>query len=339
MKTCYVAAEIPKVYRFVWTGRSFPKMYALAIDSVLAADPEARVVVHCFGERPSSIDFDRATGTPRVTVDRIEPARIFGELPPHLQRVSAIYESLPPSAAARSNLLRYALLYLHGGIYLDFDTITLRPLADLVDGPCFVGVERVWSLDERRVAGESGVLRSPAALLWLSIWVIKRVDSTVFHGRLRLAERTRRSNSRLTHLQANNAVIGAAPRAEFLDRLLRSAHSVNPEVRYSTGPTLIDRVRRTSPHLVEVLPPDYFYGVEPAESFRYFLDRTLRLHPNSAVVHYVGSNSRRFLERSLLPRKSLIAKLSAAVSAVDTRLVQVADHSVPLNTESKSGAR
>ena len=313
-KTVGVEAGIPNTYRFVWSGRSFPKLYALAIDSVLVADPAARVVIHCFGEAPASAHFLRATCDPRVTVERVEPTEIFNALPAHLRRVADIYESLPTSAAsAQSNLLRYALLYLHGGVYLDFDTVTVRPLNNLTDGACFIGAERVWSLDERRVAGEFRVVRSPAGLCWLVIWVLKWLDAALFDGRLRLASRTRRLNARFTKLQANNAVIGAAPQAEFLDRLLRSAHSADPKIRYSTGPTLIDRVARTSPHLVDVLPPEYFYGVEPAESFRFFLDHTLKLHPDAALIHYVGSNSSRFLNKRKIPARSLIAQLAASV--------------------------
>jgi hypothetical protein len=171
----------------------------------------------------------------------------------------------------------------------------------------------VWSLDERRVAGEFRVVRSPAGLCWLAIWVLKWLDAALFGGRLRLASRTRRLNARFTKLQANNAVIGAPPRAEFLDRLLRSAHSADPKIRYSTGPTLIDRVARTSPHLVDVLPPEYFYGVEPAESFRFFRDRKLKLHPDTALIHYVGSNSSRFLNKGKIPASSLISQLAASV--------------------------
>lgn len=308
------------MYRFVWSGRDFPRLYAMAVESVFMADPEARVVVHCFGPRPTAFAFARMSCDPRVTVEDCEPARIFGALPAHLRRVSVVYESLPTSAlSARSNLLRYAILYLHGGIYLDFDTVTLEPLDTLVDADCFIGEERVWSLDEPRVAGDDSVVRTPKGLLWLAIWATKRLDSAMFAGRLRMAQRTARLNTHLTHLQANNAVIGAAPGAEFLDRLLRNAHAANPHVRYSTGPTLVAQVARTSPHLVEVLPPEYFYGVEPAESYRYFLDRTLQLDPRTAVVHYVGSNSRRFLKRHRAPRHSVIAVLTDLVSRTNAR--------------------
>ena len=330
-----VGSRIPKVYRFVWSGKDFPSLYGSAIESVFAADPDARIVVHCFGTRPESSVFDHAVSDSRVEVQDCEPSRLFGALPPHLRRVSVVYDALPPGAmSARSNLLRYALLYLHGGVYLDFDTITIKPLDDLVKADCFVGNERVWSLDEPRVAGDRAVLRTPRALAWLGIWFVKRLDAAVFSGRLRLADRTARLNERFTHLQPNNAVIGAAPRAEFLDRLLRAAHTVNPLVRYSTGPTLIAKVARSSPHLVTVLPTDVFYGVEPAESYRYFSDRTLRLHPQTAVIHYVGSNSKRFLKLAEAPRRSLIGRLVELVH--DTNVVATAESTAPGSSRSST---
>lgn len=312
-----VSSAIPNVYRFLWSGSWFPRLYAVAISSVLAVDPNARVVVHCFGRRPASEAFDVATTDDRVRVVDTNPEAVFAELPAHLRRVGEVYRSLPPTAAsARSNLLRYAILFLEGGFYVDFDTITLRPLGGLTDAPCFIGNERVWSLDERRVAGDRRVVRSAAGLAWLAIWVAKRADAAVFRGRLHLSRRTARLNRRFTTLQPNNAVIGAAAGSEFLDRVLRGTLAANPFVRYSTGPTLIARVARTSPHLVTVLSPEYFYQVEPAESFRYFTDVTLTLHPDAAVVHYVGSNSGRFLSNDTIPRRSVVARLTHGLDNV-----------------------
>jgi len=306
-----VVYDIPRVYRFLWSGREFPDLYGVALTSVLTVDPEARVVVHSFGARPQSRIFDLATADERVEVFDTDPASVFGALPAHLRRVADVYKSLPQSAdSARSNLLRYAILYNHGGVYLDFDTITLRPVHDLADAPCVIGAERVWSLDEVRVAGDNRVVRSPAGLAWLAIWAAKRADAAVFAGRLRIARRTARLNRRFTTVQPNNAVIAAVQGAEFLDRLLRAAHGANPMVRYSTGPTLVSRVAHSSPHLVTVLDPDFFYQVEPAESFRYFTDATLRLHPNAAIIHYVGSNSRRFLGRQSLSERSILGRVS-----------------------------
>jgi len=311
--------EIPRVYRFLWSGREFPALYGSAITSVFAVDPHARVVVHCFGERPRSRTFAKVTADPRVEVLETRPEAVFGALPAHLRRVADVYRSLPPSAAsARSNLLRYAVLYNHGGIYLDFDTITLRPLHELADTPCVIGSERVWSLDEPRVAGNTRVVASVSGVAWLLIWAAKRADSAVFRGRLRVAQRTARLNERFTTVQPNNAVIAAVPGAEFLDRLMRSAHGANPMIRYSTGPTLVSRIARTSPHLVTVLDPSFFYQVEPAESFRYFSDSTLRLHPNASVIHYVGSNSRRFLARRSLSQRSILGRISRLLDNVDT---------------------
>lgn len=311
-----MSSPIPNVYRFLWSGADFPGLYATAITSVLAVDPGARVTVHCFGGRPRSAEFDLATDDPRVEVIDTEPTVVFAKLPAHLSRVTDSYRVLPASAAsARSNLLRYAILYLDGGYYLDFDTITLRPLRSVSEAQCFIGAERVWTLDEPRVAGDKRVLRSMGALGWLGIWLVKRTDAAVFRGRMRSAARTARFNRRFTTVQPNNAVIGAAPGAEFLDRVLRGVSGANPFVRYSTGPTLVARVARTSPHLVQVLPPDVFYQVEPAESFRYFTDATLRLHPAAAVIHYVGSNSGRFLSRRRVPRHSLIARVTHLLDA------------------------
>lgn len=328
-----MSSQIPNIYRFLWSGANFPRLYSAALTSVLKVDLDARVTVYCFGDRPCSGDFTQATVDPRIDVVDIEPAAVFAKLPPHLRRVADAYHALPPTAAsARSNLLRYAILYLEGGYYLDFDTITLRPLTDVSDAECFIGAERVWTLDEPRVAGDKRVLRSLDALAWLGIWVIKRIDSGAFRGKLRMATRTARFNHRFTVVQANNAVIGAVPGAEFLDRVLRGVLGADPYIRYSTGPTLVARVARTSPHLVDVLQPAVFYQVEPAESFRYFSDATLRLHPAAAVIHYVGSNSARFLTRDSVPRHSLISRVTKLLDSTQPSQLASSHFETPTST-------
>lgn len=309
-------SEIPNVYHLLWSGKSFPDIYGAAIDSILNVDESARVVVHCFGDLPQSGTFDRAVFDPRADVRVTDPEAVFAQLPAHLRRVADTYRSLPMTAtSARSNILRYAILYLHGGIYVDFDTITLQPLVDLAKGDCFIGTERVWALDEPRVAGNWKVSVSPAGLGWLAIWCAKRLDSRIFRGRLRLAAATAPVNRRFTVVQPNNAVIGCTQGAEFLDRVLRAVHNADPIVRYATGPTLVARVARTSPHLVTTLPVDVCYQVEPAESFRYFEDCTLRVRTEAAIIHYVGSNSSRYLRHGHRLRRSVMSSTLAWVKA------------------------
>jgi hypothetical protein len=56
----------------------------------------------------------------------------------------AIYRALD-NPTVRADVLRVAILYLHGGVYLDLDTVTRASLLPLLGAPQFVGCELiVW---------------------------------------------------------------------------------------------------------------------------------------------------------------------------------------------------
>lgn len=284
---------VPQRYLMVWSGATFPYPCRLAAEAVLAAAPEAELEVHLLGEPPASEHFtglfaDRA-GDGRLSLHHIDPDRLFT---PALHR---LFHRIPASAlSAQSNLLRLALLHQRGGIYLDFDTLLLRPLHDLGQH-AFVAREWVWRHDRTRVEHGFRPATLPGAAGWGVAWALKRADSAAFAGRLRLSRRLRRIDRRFHTLQANNAVIGASAGSEFTERLLSDSRWADPRVRYALGPALVEDTARAAPHTVTVVPADVLYAVPPGESYRFFDDRTLRLPAASRLVHYVSSNHRELI--------------------------------------------
>ena len=143
--------RIPDRIVFVWLGRSLPDVALVAIWSARAANPGAEVVVlHDGLEGPAE---------PGVTFEPVTDA-IFDAIPAG-DAAARLYRTLP-SPTARSNLLRLAALYHHGGIYLDTDTITIRDLAPLRRLRGFCGAEHVacpgttWRSRSRRRNPRSG---------------------------------------------------------------------------------------------------------------------------------------------------------------------------------------
>lgn len=71
---------------------------------------------------------------------------------PELQNQD-LYDRAPELAPGfvgqlRADIVRYELLYLHGGVYVDTDMEALRPIDELLDGvECFLGweVENTWA--------------------------------------------------------------------------------------------------------------------------------------------------------------------------------------------------
>ncbi|MEI8287755.1 MAG: glycosyltransferase, partial [Actinomycetes bacterium] len=95
--------------------------------------------------------------------------------------------------------------------------------------------------------------------------------------------------------QPNNAVMGAVTKSPFIRELLLACLDTDFTVRYATGPTLVSQVAAHFPHLVSVLPVNYFYSVAPGESFRFFSDQTLTLPTETYLIHYAASNHKKLI--------------------------------------------
>jgi len=273
----------------IWSGPSLPYPAVLSLASALAADPEAEVELHLLGDTQRTPELLRLASDPRCSIHQIDLATLL--TPP----VRRLFDAIPAGAhAARSNVLRVALLHRRGGVYLDLDTFVLRPLHDLAPG-AFAGLERVWQYDRDRVEGRLRMRHWPATAGWGVAWAVKRADAKVLRGRARLADRLRFVDGLFHTEQMNNAVIGAPAGSDLTAAMLERAVRCNPTVRYALGPALLHDTLAAQPRLATILPPEVFYAIPPGESHRFFEDRTLQLGPSAAVVHYVNSNHRALL--------------------------------------------
>lgn len=284
----------PLRLHFVWTGARFPYFARLAVESALVAMPNARIDLDVVGALPRSDHFAAVARHERVRVERWTPGELFADCPGDSAPYHELLARLPDSPAATSNLARLAILFARGGVYLDTDVIVLRGLHDPDEHGAYVGVERVWKQNRHRVAHGLGVAGTIRALPWAARWAACRLDLSLSHGRLGLADRLPSSGH--TRFQVNNAVIGAPARSEFVAAALEQALHVDPTVRFALGPSLLDDVVSAFPRLVTVVPPSRFYAVPPGDSHRFFEDHTLELPVDAQVMHYVASNHRRLLD-------------------------------------------
>ena len=287
---------IPNQYFYIWTGSSFPYLNLLAVKSLLLADDSATAVVYIVGPEPQNDNFENLRALERVSIVGIEPEAVFSQLPTDIKSAGTIFHKIPESSAsARSNILRYALLYLNGGVYLDFDTVVTQPLSDLAGHQCFIGEENVWAGNGDLVAGKWWVCLYPRNLFWLTSWLLRRADSAWFSGKLHIARALEKTDAIWSKKQPNNAVMGAVATSPFIRELLLACLDADFTVRYATGPTLVTQVAANFPHLVSVLPVNYFYSVAPGESFRFFADQTLTLPSEAYLIHYAASNHKKLI--------------------------------------------
>lgn len=290
--------RVPNRLHFVWFGRHLPGFAAIAAHSAQAHNPQARVVLWhdsqlepCqrterlarLGVQRQVLDFDELLGQARD--------RAGSESRQALDTLGRIWRTLD-APAARSNVVRLLILFAQGGIYLDTDTLTLRPLDRLREQPAFCGLEHLlWSkrrLDKRRLYFWT---LGPALseLRRLSSW--HPGGHALNRGLLRFYDQA-----------ANNAVLGFSPQHPFLERAFQRIASL-PRAewtrRFRLGTHLLQELLASRPPgelEVHEYPPDHFYPLGPVISAHYFRRRrdaaqaTRELVPATThVIHWYAS--------------------------------------------------
>ena len=289
------ALPIPAVAHFIWFGASLPWVYRLAIRSAAIRGGFERVVLHHEPALRDSADVDELTAIVGVELRPLDPEAVL-EAAPNGGVLVDVYRSVT-WPAARANLMRAAILYAEGGVYLDTDTVTVRSFDMLRNDTAFCGEERVVY-----PAGVRGS-RDPEvrATAWLrgSVRAVLRTLPGGWRGFRRIEGWYPRA--------VNNAVLGAAPRHPFIEQLLRAMAQVPAEsrtVRFALGTHLLQRevARWRGPPEVAVHPPAVFYPLGPEISTHWFRTGTANLddviRPETRLVHWYAS----VRTRELVPR-------------------------------------
>lgn len=268
---------IPPLSHFVWIGRELSYVHQLAVASAARFGGFSQVLFHHLDELDGDWNFQEISRMAGVETRRLSPHGLLEAAGGPL--LVDCYRALT-RPAAQSNLLRVALLHETGGVYLDADTVTRQSFAPLLasDG-VFCGEERL--VFPVGASGWSARLR-PSALARVAVRdALRRVP-----GGFRLFRRVERHYP----ARANNAVLGAEPRAAFLGDLL-SRMSAFPaarrRVRYALGTHLLQTaVAEWGGAGLTLLPPPAFFPLGPEISEHWF-----RLRPRVDLSEVVSAET------------------------------------------------
>jgi hypothetical protein len=276
---------IPAVAHFVWIGRRVSFVHWIAAASAAKRGDFSDVVFHHLDSLEASAAAHRLAEENGVTLAKLDAIPLLEAVDP---RLVELYRELE-APAARSNVLRVALLMQRGGVYLDTDTVTLRSFQPLrARAGAFCGEERLVFPGSRRSFWASR-LAPPAIARVLLRDVCRRVPA---------GYRWFRHLAPYYPTAVNNAVLGAEPGHPFLLDLVERMLAVPPEerrVRFALGTHLLQRaVRESRCADLEVLPPDVFYPLGPEISEHWFKARAqVRLEdavrPETLLVHWYAS--------------------------------------------------
>jgi len=282
--------SIPARVHFCWIGARLPWAYVFAVLSAAERGGLPEVILNHTDALEDCAETRALTAAAGVTLRRIDPIACLTDAGNALGAgpgLALLYGRIA-SPVMRTDILRAAILFRQGGIYLDLDTITVASLAPLLDGQQFVGCEYiVWPHLVR-------MSRSPAR--WarsLALDLMRKTMRHVAHGwkGFRLIER-------LYYRGINNAVMGAEPNSALFARYLRAMLIVTPErlaEAYALGPDLLqDMVGAGPTDDLTVHDPQVFYPLPPEISEHWFRAcKTVRLDAvlsaETRVVHWYAS--------------------------------------------------
>lgn len=297
---------IPPRFHFIWMGKNFPFAYRLSVETCRRHHPEARIQIH-FADPPDNEHW-RALEKCAEMVE-LDEEDLLSALPASLSGIADIYRGIAAGyPAGRSNILRYLLLLKHGGVYLDCDTLTLRPFDSLLaDTLGFIGEETVFRSDDDRVAGKAGLELLPYGALFgmsygLSLTNVKWLGNLAPINALDKILRRGWSARKL-----NNAILGAMPGHPFFAAALDRIPQIDPAVRFALGPILMNETwEETQGVSMRRLPEEVFYFIPPSQTFRFFHGPAPHLPENALAVHWCNSNHKEFV-KTLTPEKVLAA--------------------------------
>lgn len=281
---------IPARAHFCWIGSSLPWAYVFAILSAAERSGLDEVVLHHTDVLEEGAELQALKTAPRVRLSRIDPIACVTEIGETLGvglELAAIYRRLQ-SPVAQADILRAAILFEQGGIYLDMDTITTNSFLPLLRVRQFVGCEYiVWP---------HFVRASWSPWLWsrsLILDVLRKPMRRIPHG-WKLFRRI----ERFYYRGINNAVMGSEAHAPLLADYLRAIASLpisQQTQAYALGPHLLQEViARYHRNDLEIHPPHVFYPLPPEISEHWFrfsseVKVSSVLSEDTRVVHWYAS--------------------------------------------------
>lgn len=278
---------IPSIAHFVWYGPRLPYLHALAIRSAATHGGFESVRLHHtdpLEELPHVRELHELQSFQLVPLD--DRALCEQAQGPALADLVTSLQS----PVARSNLVRTALVYRDGGVYLDMDTLTIRPFDEVRSrAPGFIGEEHIVFPGEV-VASWDPRVKAKAYLKTTVRDLYRRLP----HG-YRYFPRIERHY----HRAVNGAVLGGVAGHPFCAQYLEAMTEV-PESRWqkphALGTHLLQAVYGAyAGDDLHAFPPPYFYPLPPeisAHWFRFYrdgVDPMEVIRPETCCLHWYAS--------------------------------------------------
>ncbi len=280
----------PSHLHFCWIGPILGWAQAFAVLSASEQGCLDEITLHHTDVLGPQDVVNALASAPGVRLSLIDPASYLGETGRMLglgAQLAELYDTVE-AAAVRADILRAAILWREGGLYLDMDTVTVAPLTGLLGAGPFVASESiVWPAHIR--TSRSPLKRARP----LALDLLRKLLRGLPNGWRRF-----RGVEFLYSKSVTNSAMGSPPLDPFFAQYLRAMVELVPgerRQRCALGPHLLQRLLRdpVGPNAA-ILEPHVFHPFPPEISSHWFrARRQVALHevlPMSTVaVHWYAS--------------------------------------------------
>ena len=288
--------NIPNRLIFIWFGKSFPLTNQIAVKSaVRMCNPEEVMLIHDGLSAEDDAVHDLTENYRVVLKEATEDW--FDNLPEGGEVARSLFKNLS-SPVSRSNILRLAVLWKLGGIYLDMDTITIRSLDPLRSHEGFCGCETV--------AVPGYMYKNLNPLKW--VWTGFKVGFRNICRYLPKGYAFFKMMESFYDQSVNNAVLGSMAKNPFLEQAFLTIKEI-PELaqgkRYRLGTHLLQELTKNkSSENMHVFDRSYFYPLGPEISVFWFRKNSARycdklIDDRTHVIHWYSSVQKKFMKQSI----------------------------------------
>jgi len=285
---------IPNRVFFIWFGNKLPWAVGLAILSVKRVQNPEEIFLYVDSEI-SGDGYDLIKGIPNLVLKKIDSS-LFSDLNDKGLIWQLFQKFQKP--ALKSDLLRFALVYKYGGVYLDTDIIAVKPWNDLLKYKGFCGLEAV------AFPGDLYTSSNPFRYLFAGILYLWRLLCAYLPRGWQIFKPT----ERFFRYSANGAILGSEAKNEIIEDFFAKISELKEKdfsVPACIGPHIVQKsTKNKSSENMETLNSAYFYPLGPDISLQYFRNNSAKhldkiLLPQTRIIHWYNSVEKKYLHRQL----------------------------------------
>lgn len=312
-----------KIIHFCWIGQKLDWVHGFAMLSALRHGGLDQVVLHHTDLLDDS-PIIRALQAKGLVFSRLDVKDLLDDLGAELDLgtdLTELYARIS-SPAILSDILRAAILYRQGGIYLDIDTLTVASLRPLLQNTQFIGLENiVWPY---------WVKTARAPLPWaraIGLDLLRKTLRVTPNGWIFF-----RFFENIYFKAVNGAIMGGAPKAPLFKTYLQNMVKIPSALQGQAnmlGPDLLQvLIQQQGVKDLTIYNPDIFYPLPPEISEHWFrpcknatklLEKAIQ--PQTLIVHWYASVRSKPYTRQINPGFILENKDHQLYSALVNKLL------------------